>query len=290
MCSSINRDALKLVIVLSGISLLLQTDFQARAQTGNQTARKFDEFGDIYLSDKKARLDNFAIQLYNEPTTRGFVMVYRSRRDLPGLNHRYARVMRNYLVETRGISAERVVTVDGGVATCLMHELWIVPVGATPTPRSDAYQEPITDTDSARKFDEHYYGDSEEDGPWFGTLRDLSTQLEAFAAALQREPRSQAYIIAYAKYYIERGVDSSRGRDREYRRVYTDPPGIAWKVLKSEKAFLARTYHIAPSRIKVIDGGYRNQRQVELWIVPRGVPAPVPTPNQFPRRRRASSR
>ena len=61
----------------------------ATAQTGNSAARKFDEFGDIQYSDLIARLDNFAVQLQNEPTVKGFIMVYRGRRDLPGLSNRY---------------------------------------------------------------------------------------------------------------------------------------------------------------------------------------------------------
>ena len=75
----------------------------APAQTSNPTARKFDEFGDILASDLVARLDNFAVTLSNEPGSKAFLMVYRTRRDLPGLSSRYAHRMRSYLVDTRGI-------------------------------------------------------------------------------------------------------------------------------------------------------------------------------------------
>src|SRR5687767_13285832 len=102
------------------------------AQAAKQEARKFDEFYDIQYSDLIARLDNFAIQIQTEPGTRGFIVVYRTRRDLRGLSNRYAQRMKNYLVKTRGLSNERVVTVDGGAASCLTQELWIVPPGATP--------------------------------------------------------------------------------------------------------------------------------------------------------------
>jgi len=83
------------------------------AQSGTQRARKFDEFGDILASDLIARLDNLAIQLQNETTAKSFLVVYRSRRDLPGLNNRYAHRMKSYLVDSRGIPAERIITVDG---------------------------------------------------------------------------------------------------------------------------------------------------------------------------------
>jgi hypothetical protein len=41
-------------------------------------ARKFDEYGNIRFNDEKARLDNYAIQLQNEPGSQGTIIVYGS--------------------------------------------------------------------------------------------------------------------------------------------------------------------------------------------------------------------
>ena len=278
------------MLILIALFASLQLNVRsAHAQASVQGARKFDEFGDIQYSDLIARLDNFAIQLQQEQNTRGFIMVYRTRRDLPGLSNRFAMSSKNYMVMTRGVPAERVVTVDGGVANCLTQELWIVPIGATPKPISDAYDNSFVDTDSPRKFDEHSFG-SPEDGitsDWSANNRDMAVYLDAFAAALQKEPQSKAYIIAYGQYYIERGVVDYTGRgSKNYRRVYLDSPGTAMKILSAERDYLIKTYRIAPSRIKLVNGGYRSTRLAELWIVPRGASAPIPTPNRFPRGRR----
>jgi hypothetical protein len=143
-----------------------------------------------------------------------------------------------------------------------------VPIGATPKPRDDVYSGQLIDTTSAWKFDEYYYPlprDVSESG-----FDDNS--LEAFVDALQKEPRSLAYILAYPQYYRRGG--------------YLDPPNTALKMLKAVKADLVNKYRVAPPRIKVVNGGYRKQRQVELWIVPRGEHAPIPTPNTFPKKRR----
>lgn len=285
------KNRLKLLILFSPICLLVQPDRAAQSQTNNQEARKFDEFGDILYSDLIARLDNFAIQLQQEPGTRGFIFVYRTRRDLPGLSNRYALRMKNYLM-VRGIAATRVVTVDGGIASCLMQELWIVPVGATPKPRSDAYDNSFADPDTPHKFDEHFFPlpqDVAEDGG-YTNLENLNVKLDGYGAALRRESTSQAYIIAYAQNYLERGFTSAaQERQIPYRRVRLDPPGTARKMLATVKSYLVKTYSIAPSRIKVIDGGYRTSRLVELWIVPPGANAPIPTPNQFPGRKKGRS-
>jgi len=42
--------------------------------------RKFDEYYDIARNDEKARLDNYAIQLQQEPGSQGYVFVYPSRK------------------------------------------------------------------------------------------------------------------------------------------------------------------------------------------------------------------
>src|SRR5437016_13896820 len=112
------------VHVLLFASLIAVMGGAASAQTKNDVARKFDEFGDVAYSDLIARLDNFAIQLQNEPGTKGFILVYRTRRGLPGLNNAIALRSKYYLVNSRGVARDRIVTVDGGEADCQIQELW----------------------------------------------------------------------------------------------------------------------------------------------------------------------
>jgi hypothetical protein len=96
--------------------------------------RKFDTYGNIRFNDEKARLDNFAIQLQNEPTSQGYIIGYGSC-DAEGLTR--ANRAKDYLVNTRGIDAGRLVTVDAGCLPELQIQLWVVPQGATP-PTGDA--------------------------------------------------------------------------------------------------------------------------------------------------------
>jgi hypothetical protein len=110
----------------------------------------FDKFGDVCCDDEKARLDNFAIQLQNEPETQGYIVFYGGRRHnypychssrqrLPRRGEAEARVerLKPYLVASRGLDPKRIVVVDGGYRESWEAELWIVPKGAnppTPTP------------------------------------------------------------------------------------------------------------------------------------------------------------
>jgi hypothetical protein len=94
-------------------------------------ARKIDEYGNIRFNDEKARLDNFAIELQNDPTAQGYIVAYGGRRGRAGEAQRRADRAKDYLVNTRGIDPSRIVTVDGGFREDLTVELWIVPSGAT---------------------------------------------------------------------------------------------------------------------------------------------------------------
>jgi hypothetical protein len=98
---------------------------------------KFDEFGDINCEDEMARLDNFAIQLQNTPSAKGYMIFYGGRRfrgRLPRLGEAAARAgrLKPYLVNRRGIPAEQVVVINGGYQESFNVELWIVPAGAEP--------------------------------------------------------------------------------------------------------------------------------------------------------------
>ncbi len=273
------------LILLSVICLIQCFNYSAFAQTSEPSARKFDEFGDALPTDMAARLDNFAIVLQNNPNVRAFLIVYRSHRDLPGLSSRRVNWMQNYLIYNRGFKPDRIIAIDGGTASCLSHELWIIPPGTAPKPREDAYSREFDDTDVARKFDEYSYTIAEDMLVSYST--EFENGLKGFADALRREPRTLAYIIAYEGYRVDSWEEEDeRGRKKTHRRVSIDPRGTAWKELSGKKAELVKKYGISLSRVNLVNGGYRKWREVELWIVSRGARPPIPVPNVYPPRRK----
>jgi hypothetical protein len=96
-------------------------------RTPPQQPRKFDEYGNIRFNDEKARLDNFAIQLQNDPTATATIIVFGS---CAGEGQQRGDRAKDYLVNTRGIEAGRITVVDGGCRSDLTVQLWIVPSGA----------------------------------------------------------------------------------------------------------------------------------------------------------------
>ncbi len=75
-------------------------------------ARKFDEYSNLPFSDEKARLDNFAIYLQkDEPTFKGYIVVYAGQRVRSGTAQVRAKRARDYLIKVRGIEAARIATI-----------------------------------------------------------------------------------------------------------------------------------------------------------------------------------
>jgi hypothetical protein len=103
-------------------------------------SRKFDEYADLRFNDEKARLDNFAIQLQQEPGAQGYYVIFGSCEG--EADQRSARAV-DYLVNTRGIDRSRITVVNGGCRETLTVELWIRPTGASePVPTNSATVSP----------------------------------------------------------------------------------------------------------------------------------------------------
>jgi hypothetical protein len=83
---------------------------------------------------------------------------------------------------------------------------------------------------------------------------------------LQKEPSARAYVIGY----------NGRSPLPKPFRYYHD----------SVENWLSFAESVPKEKIVVIDGGYRAQPVIELWIVPEGVAAPQPSPTFLPKKRR----
>ena len=90
------------------------------------------------------------------------------------------------------------------------------------------------------------------------TFDDQKARLDHFAVALQNEPGTRAYIIAYG------------GRKSPLSQV---------EVLMSRaRDYLITQRGIDASRLTVVNGGFREEDSVELWMVPSGAKPPQATP------------
>ena len=107
--------------------------FVAPVERHERVSNQFDVCCSCANDDLKARLDNFAIELNNDPSTTAYVIIYPTG---SAKSDKVRTLVRDYLVSTRGIDPSRIVFLQGrsGDEGCV--ELWLVPKGATPpTPK-----------------------------------------------------------------------------------------------------------------------------------------------------------
>src|SRR5215471_10966228 len=102
--------------------------------------RNFDSFGDINCESEEARLDNLAVRLQSDPSSKAAIIfyggqVFRGRLPRRGDGATRAARIKPYLVNRRGIPSDQVLMIDGGYQKEWYAEIWIVPPGASiPSP------------------------------------------------------------------------------------------------------------------------------------------------------------
>lgn len=104
---------------------------------------------------------------------------------------------------------------------------------------------------------------------------DEKARLDNFHLALQNSPQAQGYIIFYG------------GKLHNYPACHSSqkkPPRRGESEARAArlKDYLIRARGLDPNRVIVINGGYRESWEAELWVVPRGESAPPSTPTLKP--------
>lgn len=79
---------------------------------------------------------------------------------------------------------------------------------------------------------------------------------------LREEPQSIAYILVYGGRRAKRGDTEAR--------------------MKCMKDYMHKRRGVRTDRVVIMNGGYREESSVELWLVPRGESGPTATPTVSP--------
>ena len=105
----------------------------------------FDSYGNIKFEDEKARLDNFAIQLQNDPLASGYIHMFAGRITFENEAQERLDRAKSYLADFRELDRNRIVTVDCGYSTEFWAQMWIVPLGAKPPACKETAQIPFSE-------------------------------------------------------------------------------------------------------------------------------------------------
>ena len=165
---------------------------------------------------------------------------------------RYKRFIVGHLSETRYVNA-----LEGEALSVVGNEVRSIDYFAA---AGDSHLE-CPDLPKADRTNCEYVPDA------FDSLGEMGVKLEHFFLdnfhfALSQK-KATAYVIAYA---------GMRAR-----------PNEAKKRGDRAKQYLIAVWHYPADQIKVIDGGYRERRDVDLYVVPAGACPPTPFPTVDPR-------
>jgi hypothetical protein len=240
------------------VALLVSSGGLVSAQTrkGPPRPSRFDQFEQLGHCDVGARLDNFAIQLQNQPKAKGAIVSYAPEGEGPGTGKQVLEVIKDYLVNSRGLAPDRIETIYGGrnVNFYQSHtELWVVPQGA-PLPKTVKYESKVESfqglyIDEVRN-DDFLFEFTEEMGPGIGDSSDAS-----FADILHQQKNAVAYVVVYD------GDDLTPG---------------AWRRLGQRDIDNFKEFNVEPSRFKLILGGHKTLTHIQYWIFPNDAPPPMP--------------
>lgn len=246
------------------------------AQQNNPGSQLFDLHGDFPCDHTLALLDAFAIELDKSPQAKGYVIGYAGRNDGVGrVPHRLAHA-ESYLTSARGISRDRIVTVEGGVLGdfgALREEYWIVPEGAAP-PAIRPTRDANFNVNVARKYDEAYARFVRDSGEFRFSCCDICPlempDMKSYAKAV-KQANARALVILYpAADNFELLISTDSGAHPERRRFST--------IARILRLILVRDYGLATGNIDIVLGGKRENPTMELWLLPQGAVAPQPTP------------
>ena len=212
-------------------------------QTYDAFPHKFDEFEDLRTSDVKPRLDNFAIELNRLKDERGYIVGYRPENLPQGTLLRTLHGYKAYLVNSRGVLADRVSVVDAEGKQWFT-ELWLVPYGASPPNLLRAIS-----AVAARpvQFDSLWLGPGCE-SQYTLVLEDPADSVEFFADSLRAHPEMKAYVVVHP---------SARGSLREAQRLAA-----------TTAQALAKKYGIPAQRIITNIASPRRCLEMNYWLVP----------------------
>ena len=118
----------KLIFALSFLFALAVT---AHAKSGPDVFW-LDKYGNISWEDEKARLDNFAIQLMNDPNLIGYYYVTVGKKSCRGEAQARAQRAKNYMTNVRHVDWARIIWRDIGYGDDFQVSIWLSPRGKAP--------------------------------------------------------------------------------------------------------------------------------------------------------------
>jgi len=109
--------------LVGALMCLVGTAGRARDVAAN-APHKVDEFTGANWESAMAHLDNFTLEMNNNPAEVGVIIVYGGSHEKRGEARAWSACIKDYLIKRRSIATERLIVIDGGYRKTLTAELW----------------------------------------------------------------------------------------------------------------------------------------------------------------------
>jgi hypothetical protein len=300
---------LSFFLILSAFSLTFGQEIgEENSSETNQTQTfEADEFGRLGDCAFSARLDNFAILLQNKPEAAGYIIAYRSADILPSQieSKSYLRRAQHYLVNTRGIDANRIKVIDGGFRKEETTEIWLVPPGGAVPEASDTVPVPVIPKGKTYLYDKGFFEDVSEfalpvaedfieEPAEENTESEKTAESEEIADLEETEPEelpeetselTEEELEALKFGWLDERIADLIKKEKKSRSViifYADE--IEYDInkirahIEEGRTRLIKNSGLSAEHFEIVFGGYRASPEIELWFVPPAGEVPIATP------------
>jgi len=309
---------LSFFLILSAFSLTFGQEIgEENSPETNQTQTfEADEFGRLGGCAFGARLDNFAILLQNKPEAAGYIIAYRSADILPSQieSKSYLRRAQHYLVNIRGIDANRIKVIDGGFRKEEATELWLVPPGGAVPEASDTVPIPVIPKGKTYLYDKGFFQDVSEfalpvaedfieEPAEENTDSEETAESEEIADLEETEPEvveeetapeelpeetselTEEELEALKFGWLDERIADLVKKEKKSRGViifYADE--IEYDInkirahIEEGRTRLIKNSGLSAEHFEIVFGGYRASPEIELWFVPPAGEVPIATP------------
>jgi hypothetical protein len=274
-----------------------ETPYQAQEEYNRvEVSTRMSEFGKVSEAERRRQLDNFLIELKNNPGASGYILFYQGKDATPSEYSVKGEDIYLSHIRFKNYDESNIVFVNAFRARQTT-ELWLVPAGGkipelTETiatlenPKADAFlfhrtrfevsaeafmlpaaleQRDMNREEYARDNIESFYGEDETS----------FVEPEKSADAINMESFFRA-----GQNFVQRFKTDTDGRGVVI--IYTDDRMYDAKKLEADMRArvtgAASQAAIEPAKFEVVFGGYRKGVEIEMWIVPKNAKDPLVKP------------
>ena len=283
---------------------------------------KVDEFGAVGECDLGARIQNFFIELNNNTSATGYIIIYQGKDILPAEydSNRMERRIKDNIRFLR-LDASRIVIVSGGFRDELATELHLVPDGAeapvptgtipAPTiPKNKSFlydnktiyggyydyydnynflDEFILASVQAKLDEENRLAEEAAKSEELNSEVPAETEVEAVEENSEIEkPTAEEIEEAKFSWMNKKFADVIKNQKGTKGVIifYADNEyydvGKLQSLIEEGKQKIVEAKKVPAEKIEIVYGGYREIVETEFWIVPKEGENPTPTPKERP--------